>query len=307
MAASRMIPPRLVCLGQFTIDDIVRWDGTVRMGCVGGDVVYSWFGAHLWIDDVGLVAPVGNDFPASELETLARAGASLEGIAVRDVPTMRSWALYEQDGRRTWVMRSDPSHFYELSPRPADIPRPCLGAPAFHIAAMDMAAQIELATGLRRDGVLVALDPQEDYIVGNEKRLLTLVEQVNVFLPSAVEVRRLVGHSDYEAAAKALAALGPSVVVIKLGPEGALVYDRATGLSQHVPAYSVRVVDDTGAGDAFCGGFMAGLASGLAAQEAAARGVVSASFVIEAFGWLPLLLLTRADAEDRLQRYLGSS
>lgn len=302
-----MISPRLVCLGQFTIDDIVRWDGTVRMGCIGGDVVYSWFGAHLWIDDVSLVAPVGNDFPASELETLARAGASLEGVAVRDVPTMRSWALYEQDGRRTWVMRSDPSHFYELSPRRADIPHLCWGAPAFHIAAMDMEAQFELADALRGDGVLVALDPQEDYIAGNEKRLLTLVEQVNVFLPSAVEVRRLVGHSNYEAAAKELAALGPSVVVVKLGPEGALVYDRGTGRSQHVPAYPVRVVDDTGAGDAFCGGFMAGLACGLPAQEAAAKGVVSASFVIEAFGWLPLLPLTRADAEHRLQQYLGSS
>lgn len=171
---------------------------------------------------------------------------------------------------------------------------------------MDMTAQFELAATVRRDGVFVALDPQEDYIAGNEKRLLTLVEQVNVFLPSAVEVRRLVGHSNYETAAKELAALGPSVVVIKLGSEGALVYDRGTGLSQHVlrlPAAGRR----RHRRDAFCGGFMAGLACGLPAQEAAAKGVVSASFVIEAFGWLPLLPLTRADAEHSLQQYLGSS
>lgn len=299
--------PRLVCLGQFTIDDIVDWDGTVHMGCTGGDAVYSWLGAHLWIDDVALVAPVGDNYPAPKLQELRDAGASLDGVVNRRVPTIRNWVLHEQDGRRTWVVRSDPAHNYDLSPRFNDIPESYLGALGFHIAAMDMRAQLELAVALRRDGILIALDPEEDYIKGNEEQFAQLLQKVGVFLPNDVEVRQLVGHTDYERAAREIAAMGPAIVAIKLGADGVIVYEHSRAVHAHVAAYPTAVVDDTGAGDAFCGGFMAGLVCGLPVVKAALQGTVSASFAIEGVGWLPLLAITRADAEHRLRERSAAS
>jgi sugar/nucleoside kinase (ribokinase family) len=298
-----MISPRLVCLGQFTIDDIVGWDGTVQMGCVGGDAVFSWFGAHLWLDDVGLVAPVGDNFPSAELRALKKLGEGMDGIVQRGVPTIRNWVLHEKDGRRTWVLRSDPTLNYELSPRTSDIPEAYLGARAFHIAAMDMGAQAELAGFLRRKGVLVALDPQDDYIPGNEEQFAELLRRVDVFLPSAVEARQVVGHTNYERAARELAAIGPAIVAIKLGADGAFVYDRARDLEVHVDAYPANFIDDTGAGDAFCGGFMAGLVCDLSGVEAALWATVAASFAVETVGWFPLLTITRMDAERRLDAH----
>ena len=298
-----MIPPRLICLGQFTIDDVVGWDGTVHIGCVGGDAVFSWFGAHLWLDDVALVAPVGDNFPIAELRALKEAGEGLDGIVQRGCPTIRNWVLHERDGRRTWVLRTDPSLDYELSPRYSDIPEAYRGARAFHIAAMDMGAQVELASLLKRDDALIALDPKEDYVPGDEGRFAELLRMVDVFLPSAVEARQLIGHSNFERAARELAAIGPAIVAIKLGADGAIVYDRLRDLQVHVAAYPAAFVDGTGAGDAFCGGFLAGLVCDLSALEAALRATVAASFAVEAVGWLPLLAITRADATRRLHAY----
>src|SRR2546427_2292196 len=158
-----------------------------------------------------------------------------------------------------------------------DIPKSHLRALGFHIAAMDMRAQLELAVALRRAGTLIALDPQEDYIRGNEEQFGQLLQKVDVFLPSAVEVRQLVGHTNYERAARGLAAMGPEIIAIKLGAEGVIVYEHSGTLQAHVAAYPVTVVDDTGAGDAFCGGFMAGLVCGLPVVKAALQGTVDAS------------------------------
>ena len=301
-----MSVPLVVCLGQFTIDDVVRWDGLVRMGAVGGDAVYSWLGAHLWADQVGIVAPIGDDFPTEALGALHSAGGSLDGVVTRHVPTIRNWVLYEEDGRRSWVMRSDPANSYLLSPGFADIPEPYRGARAFHIAAMDLRAQAELLDALRRAGVLLAFDPQEDYIPGNEPRFLQMLRHIDLFLPSGIEVRQLVGHVDYARAAREIAAEGPRVVAVKLGAEGAFVFERETGHHLHVPAYPARVVDETGAGDAFCGGFVAAVVQGHSVFEAAARAIVSASFVVQTAGWLSALQFSRADAEERLRDYRSS-
>lgn len=300
-----MRSPRLVCLGQFTFDDVVRWDGAASMGTVGGDAIYAWLGARLWLEDVEIVAPVGTDFPEKELEALRSAGAAMDGIVRRSLPTIRSWVLYEQDGRRTWVIRSKPADYYELSPRCSDIPDSYLNASAFHVAAMDMRAQAELVAYLRRPGSLIALDPQEDYISGNEEALLALVRKVDFFLPSVVELRQLAGHDDYERAATEFASLGPAMIVVKMGAEGAMVYEQISGRVFYMPPYPSSVVDETGAGDAFCGGFMAAVAHGFPAKEAAARGIVSASYAIEASGWLGLLTLTREEVDRRLEHYFG--
>lgn len=295
--------PRLVCLGQFTLDDAVRWDGTVQMGSIGGDAPYAWLAARLWMNDVALVAPVGNDFPPGGLDDLRPHGVKTEDIAARNVPTIRSWVLYEQDGRRTWVLRSPPEDYYELSPRYTDIPKAYRAASHFHIAAMDMAAQEELVGSLKGPSTLISLDPQEDYIAGNEERLQALLGTVDIFLPSAIEVRQLTGHSDYERAARELTKIGPTIVTVKLGPDGVLVYRRGWDTVLHIVAFPTVVQDETGAGDAFCGGFMAGIACNYPLHKAASCGVVSASFAVESFSWKRLIQTAQEEAESRLLQY----
>jgi ribokinase len=82
-------------------------------------------------------------------------------------------------------------------------------------------------------------------------------------------------------------------------------HDARTGAALPWPAPAVRVLDPTGAGDAFAGGFMAGLAGGDEVRGALARGVVSASFALEDYGAAALLAATPAEAEQRLTAWFG--
>src|SRR5439155_12502306 len=93
---------------------------------------------------------------------------------------------------------------------------------------------------------------------------------------------------------------GVPMVVAKMGKEGVLVWDRSRLVAVPVEAAPATTVDVTGAGDAFCGGFAAGLAQGLEPLEAARRGSISAAFATEGFGSLALTSVTPSDAKARL-------
>jgi sugar/nucleoside kinase (ribokinase family) len=294
----------LVCLGNVTIDDVVLHDGTTRMACFGGDAIYAALSARLWSPRVEFVAPVGSDYPPEHIASLKQGGWDLSGMPQRAVPTHRNWVIYEQDGRRTWVLRSDPDNFYTLSPLTADVPPAFRDTRAFLILAMDLAAQEDLVAGLRGQGALIALDPQEDYIPGNEQRVLEMLAGVDIFLPSEIEVQRLLGHQDYRRAAKQFAELGCRVVGIKLGAQGSLIYHAEYGEFVRLPAYPAQVVDTTGAGDSFSGGFMARFVQGGDIRQAGWAGTVSASFAVEGFGLSHLFDVTPEQAQGRLAALL---
>jgi glucosamine--fructose-6-phosphate aminotransferase (isomerizing) len=111
---------------------------------------------------------------------------------------------------------------------------------------------------------------------------------VDVFVPSREELAEIVGYDDPSHAAAELISAGVRCVVVKLGRGGALVA-RPGSPAAWVPAAPAEVVDPTGAGDSFCGGFAAGLALGEDPAAAAWRGCVTAAAAIGASGSLRLL------------------
>lgn len=304
-----MSAPRLVCFGNLTVDDVVLPDGTERPGCTGGDALYAALAARLFEPSAEMVAPVGTDVPAAMRAEILGAGFSLDGLVPRDRPTLHNRVAYRADGSRTWTLYSGQADFHILSPTPEDIPERYRGADAFLILAMTLAAQEGLVPALRRGGRgLIALDPQEDYIRGAEARVLDLVARVDIFMPSEEEVRRLLGHEDFPAAAKTFAGLGPEIVVVKRGADGCLVYERASDRITEVPAFPVaKVFDTTGAGDSFCGAFMASLILEPGDVLRAARaGAVAASYTVAGFGTEALARAEPGDAARRLAAFAGA-
>ena len=291
----------LVCLGNVTIDDVVLYDGSLSMGSFGGDAVYAALSASLWSPDVQFVAPIGNDYPQENLQALEKRGWGKECLPIRDVPTHRNWVIYEQDGRRTWVLRSSPGDFFILSPLVQDIPPAFLNTRAFLVLAMDLAAQENLVNGLHGGKSLVALDPQEDNIIGNEQRVLEMLRKVDIFLPSEIEVERLLGHKDYQRAARQFCEYGCKVIAIKLGEQGSLIYDKASDIFYPVPIYPTKTVDTTGAGDSFSGGFMSQYAMNQNVLLSALAGTVSSSFCVEGFGLSHLFDVSPDMASERLK------
>jgi sugar/nucleoside kinase (ribokinase family) len=293
----------LICLGNLTIDDIVLPDGRTNMGSFGGDAIYAALGASYWCNRVGFVAPIGTDFPQEHLSKLQAAGWDTSGLANRELPSIRNWVVYEGDGRRTWILRSDPGDFLELSPRFEDIPDGFRSARAALLLAMDLTAQDWLVSQLKAPGKLVALDPQEDYIAGNQGRIFEMLSSVDIFLPSSEEVYRLTGSRDYEKAAIEFTGYGCRIVVVKLGAEGSLIYERSTNQFWRIPAYPVTVIDTTGAGDAYCGGFIAMYIKTHDLERSGLAGAVSASFAVESMGLDSMLQIKPGMAAARLANW----
>ena len=137
------------------------------------------------------------------------------------------------------------------------------------------------------------------------EEVFSFLHYVDAFLPSAQEVQSMLGAGDPWHAASRFAKAGPKVIVIKVGSRGSLIYDGQTPRRWHVPAYPAEVVDVTGAGDAYCGGFMVGYQETGDPVLAACYGAVSASFVLEGFGALYATQFNRAQAEARLNELRG--
>ena len=139
---------------------------------------------------------------------------------------------------------------------------------------------------------------------GRIDHIRRLLPQIDAFLPSDQEVRSLFSEDvDLAEAAEILCRWGAPLVVVKMGDQGVLVQEGSKGRLTHLPAYhqpgDPRVVDVTGAGDAFCGGFMVGLARNGDPRSAARMGAVSASAVIEGYGALYALTIPAAHWRSR--------
>jgi sugar/nucleoside kinase (ribokinase family) len=318
----------LFITGGLRIDYVITAEGEARVRQMGGNGLYSAAGARLWANQVELIARIGENYPAEWLDELGRYG--LGTAAVRRVPgwqEMRTFYAYVD--AHTRVDRDPALHFarighplppdlegYEhsllsqhnqttnpLMMRAMDLPAAAAGAAAAHISASGIVAHAELSQGFRRLGVSqVTLDPGE--YPGSPENLpliRAICASVDAFLPSELEVRLLVGEMELREAAQRLASWGPPIVVIKRGARGCLIYERDSGRFTAIPVYPARVVDVTGAGDSFCGGFAAGLLQSGDPTRAALMGIVSASFAVENYGALHVLGQPSARAAARLE------
>lgn len=295
-----MSPVPLYTVGNFTIDDIVLWPGGEHwMGQPGGNVLFSALGARFWLPEVGVIARVGYDYPRERLNEIEARGICL-GISEVAFPTLHDWTLYEANGARQFINHLNSGTNEEATIAPDEIPVGCLSARGYHIAPMPTHQQQALVERLGRPGCLISLDPHERWITGQEQAVCEMLRRVDLFLPSEVEARHLYGANDPEKAAVEFARHGPRAVIVKIGPEGALVYDRDRGQLTHVPVFPANAIDPTGAGDAFCGGFLAGYLLTNDILTAAVYGTVAASYVVEAIGALSTAQPSPAELRERL-------
>ncbi|HEV8534585.1 MAG TPA: carbohydrate kinase family protein [Candidatus Limnocylindria bacterium] len=298
--------------------------GEVHYRQCGGNAYYAAVGMRLWAQRVGIVSRVGSDYPTECLNALGAAGIDTSGIQKLDRPhALAAGYQYDARGHRRLVDPSDHARLNEqaffrgewdersavlrvsedirqhFDPQPADLPPSFRSARGFHIANMGHRAQLAYLSLLQ--GKVLSLDAGDPDLAPAEQR--SLFGAADLFLPSEIQARAIVGGSDENLprAMIPLTRLGPSVVAVKAGRHGSWVHDSKAGRTWHIPAVaSVSVQDPTGAGDAYCGGFLAAFVAGNDALESGLRATVSASFVIEAFDVRHGLGISSADAEARL-------
>lgn len=339
---SAMPPVRVdyAIVGGLRDDYFITPDGEAHLHQLGGNALYAAVGAQVWARQraqppakaVGLITRVGANFPREWLDEIARRGIDVGGVVVRpeslDMRTFYAYRSLEErddtdpaahfrrigqplpaalDGYATSTEgQEDRTQFSPLGLRPEEVAADYLAARAFHLAPYDFSVHASLPGLVRsRPGRLLTCDPSIRYMQPRHAQEAgEIIRQLDAFLPSEMETRAFFGGAldDLWPAAEAFGAMGARCVVLKLGARGQFVYDAGSRRKWHVPAYPGRVVDVTGAGDAYCGGFLVGLTETRDPLEAALRGCVSASLVVEGTGALYALDATREQMDTRLDQ-----
>jgi ribokinase len=296
--------PELVLLGNLLVDDLVFPDGRTRMGQAGGAMLYGSLGAALWNARVGCVSLRGEDYPAAALEHLRRRGVALDGVASLNGPGVRTWLLYEGGLRRVVHRLGGPTHA-AVSPETCNVPEAWRDARAFHLAPMPIEVQARLAEGLGGGEAFISIDPYELVTEASLPRWLEVLRHADAFFPSEDDLLLEGAASDPHATLRRLAGGRLRYVAWKRGPGGGILWDAREDRFHEWDARTNGVVDPTGAGDCFAAGFLVAQLEGCGIMECVHRGVVTASFAIEAWGPEGLLEATRADAQARLKAWYG--
>jgi sugar/nucleoside kinase (ribokinase family) len=291
----------LVIVGSVAFDTIrTPWGDRERI--VGGSGTYCSLAASFFTRP-RIVGVVGRDFPRKTLAELRSRGVDLTGLKIKAGKTFHWEGKYEDDPNRRTTLRTDLNVFADFRP---EIPAAYRGSRLVYLANLNPEHHAYVLRQFRRPAV-VAMDTIRLWIDTKREILLRELGRVDIFFANDEEARLITGESNLIRAGKALLGLGPSLVLLKKGEHGALVFGR--GLVFGVLAHPCEhVIDPTGAGDSFAGGFLGYLdrAPGLAVRDvrrAAVYGSVMASFAIEDFGIGRLLALDRNLVEARFRQF----
>ena len=233
---------------------------------------------------VGFIGKVANDREGKMLlEDFRREGVNTKGII--KTKTGRSGTVMgfvDEKGERALYV--DPGVNDTISFEEIDTGYACQ-AKFIHLTSFvgekSFQAQKRLVENLPED-VKVSLDPGELYARKGIKALNPILKRTFVFMPNSRELTLLTGMEDHVNGAEKMLELGVRVVAVKLGGRGCYVTDGRE--SHHVEAFKVQIVDTTGAGDAFCAGFLYGLLNGKSLKECAKLGNFVASRCIMKMG-----------------------
>jgi 2-dehydro-3-deoxygluconokinase len=300
------LTPPIVLLGNLLVDDVVRADGTTRMGQPGGAVLYGALGAALWGARPGLVSVAGDDYPAAVLEAIERRGVDLSGVHHLGGPGVRTWLLYEGSVRRLIHRMGCPTH-EDVSPKPAHIPAEWSAAPAFHLSPMPFDAQRALLAALRvRASAFVSVDPHRTVTEASLDEWREALADADAFFPGEDELLLDGAQADPRRALRRLVSGRLRFVVFKRGAKGGILFDARDDRFHVWDARTAAVVDQTGAGDAFSAGLILALLAGLPIEACLQRAIVTASFAVAGWGPDALLAATHAEAEARCRQWYGS-
>lgn len=277
------------------LDDIATWRGRVHMSVLGGGGPQTAWGMAAALGSgaqVGLVAGIGADIDSDIFDPLRAAGVDLTGVRTTDHPTPRAWQLVEADGRRTQVWRTpEITNGMQLAQTWDMLPATYRAARCFHWGIHPEHPSLQLASELNRPDVSVSLEAfrAPDAPLAPQA-LQTIMQHCSVFSVGESEAQAITGMATTKDAIKTLAHAGCAVLAVRRGSKGSVVWDFARGLGVSVPALSVEVVDETGAGNAYSGALLATLDQGL--REAVCHATVAGAYMVEQVG-LPARLPDR--------------
>ncbi len=298
--ASAQRAVEIAVVGAVALDEIHSAAGDVEQQ-LGGSAVYACLAASL-LAHAAPISVIGDDFDPELLDPLRERSISLEGIVQTEGANFRWGCRYTESGDQRETLYT---HAGVYDSHPIVVSESMLDAPIVLLTAGNPEQNQRALRQLRRKQ-LVAIDTIEREVAERTDEFRELLREADLVSINTLEAAHLIGwRGDLDdpnlatAAWREIRDLGGRAFALKRASHGVDVFEAER--QAHVSAVpEVRVIDPTGAGDAFIGGLLSAVARGWELAQAARWGCAVASFAVERFGVAGILRATRETVEQRL-------
>ena len=281
-------------LGSVALDTIETKYGKAE-NLLGGSATYATIAAGLYGDAIP-VGIVGDDFPKNGLDIFEKFSKNLKDLDQQPGGTFKWGGKYHENGDDRDTLFTDLGVFENFNP---SIHTSNKNASWLFLANIHPSLQLSVLEQCT-NAPLVVTDTMNLWIDSTPKELKKIISKTNILLINESELHLLTKEQNVDKSIKEVLSMGPEKVIVKFGSKGAKCFSENENIA--VGVYPIKkVIDPTGAGDVFGGGFISGLVDGLSIREAMLRGSALASFCIEDFGVKKLLNVSVNEVDNRIQ------
>lgn len=295
----------LLVVGSVAYDSVTTGAGT-RDDALGGSATYFSV-ASSFFTNVSLVAVVGDDFLESDKTKLLNHGVNISNLAVAKGNTFRWKGVYDSaDVNIRETLDTQLNVFEKFDPMLSNKNKQ---SDFLFLANIDPKLQMKTLNQMTERPKVVALDTMNFWIDDHKQPLIDIVKKVDILFMDNKEISSFTGEANIIKAAKKITQMGPSTVVIKKGEHGVMMFNQGDIFT--APALPIEnVIDPTGAGDSFAGGFMGYLSktndiSNENLKRAIIAGSVMGSLAIEGFSIEKFTDLKKQEIENRFKKIIG--
>lgn len=295
----------LIIVGTVAFDKITTPFGSTDK-VVGGAATYIGLAASYFSRTNNLVSVVGDDFPKDFLDEMKSRNINLEGLQIKEGEKSFYWeGKYHYDMNSRDTLETQLNVLADFDPV---LPESYKNCDFLMLGNLAPATQMAVINQLPKRPKLVVLDTMNFWMDSAMDELKEVIKKVDILAINDEEARQLSGEYSLVRGAKKIMEMGPKYLLIKKGENGALLMDKDHMF--YAPALPLEdVMDPTGAGDTFAGGFMGYLAhtrdlSFNNMKRAVIVASAMASFTVEKFGTERLLAVTEADIDHRIQLFV---
>lgn len=293
----------VLVVGSVAYDNVVTQAGK-REESLGGSATYFSVACSFFAP-VSLVAVVGKDFKDEHIALLKSKGINISGLERNPGKTFRWSGIYSsEDANVRTTLDTKLNVFADFVPKLDTVQAQ---NPVIFLANIDPDLQLDVLNQTIGDRYLTALDTMNYWIQTKNVSLRKVLQHVDIVLMDEGEVKEFSGEINIVKAARSIMKEGPSTVVVKRGEHGVILFNKKNIFA--IPAYPLEeVIDPTGAGDSFAGGFIGYLTrtkkiTMFDLRCAAILGSVMGSFAVESFSLDRISQLTQPDIEERFKYF----
>lgn len=251
----------VLVVGSLAYDSVKTPSGTAEKS-LGGSANYFSLAASLF-SKVRVVGVVGEDYSTEDRRILMEREVDLTGLQTVPGKTFHWEGTYEQNLNEAVTLKTELNVFAHFNPT---LPQGYRDSSYVFLANIDPTLQLQVLSQVEKP-VFVGMDSMNFWIDSKQAELREVLKKVDIVFMNDAEAKMLTQTSNTITAIKKVAELGPRYVVIKKGEYGSTLYSKKYGFYQ-APALPVEnVVDPTGAGDSFAGGFFGTLAARLNSDQ----------------------------------------